>query len=438
MSYERDLIAACLKDPSRIDIAAGIVAPGDFAELGDVWGVLVMMREAGMSIQDPAILKATMTKRVRDTRWHELSTWTALLDIGMPWNVKFYADDIRDKALIVEHAKILNVASQRLMDGTTKAMEVNEWLQSRLEQLSSRTQSHSRHVSEVVDDVVDELKKGEERATSGIMTGLEDFDTTIGRVRDGEMMVVAARPGIGKTAFACQVALHNAGHNRNVWIATLEMEPIELTKRLVCGMAAVDGKRWRGDHLQEYEKQQLIESSSRLWPMPIWLWKKPRPTFSQLRSEARLINSANKLSLIVVDYIGLLEKEDSRIEQHEHIGECAKRLKQLASEIKCVVICLCQLTRAADKDKPNLGMLSQSSGIEQNADTVFFLHTDTPNHERVERYPITVTCGKNRHGTQPSFNLTYVAKETRFETIAAKVSRPRDDFSMAVNNDDEF
>ncbi len=264
-------------------------------------------------------------------------------------------------------------------------------------------------------DYIDSVSQKKESA--GLLTGLEPLDYTTGGLFPGEMIVLAARPGIGKTSLGCQIATHNASRHRGVLITSLEMSATELTVRIMCSQADVSSMMVRTAKIRDSDIRKLTIESSTLADAKLWIDDSPRITVAQIQRNARRLKR-EELSLVVIDYLQLLTPRDRRANRYEQVGEMSRELKELARELEIPVLVLCQLNRESEKDgRPQMRHLRESGDIEQNADMILLLareSTDEDSQGPSDPIPAKLIVAKNRSGEIGQVGLDWIPARTMF------------------------
>ena len=282
----------------------------------------------------------------------------------------------------------------------------------------------------VVEQVFEELKARAEAPDDvhGISTGFRDLDVKIGGLLPTNLIILAARPAMGKTAFAlnivCRSALDGGAH---VAVFSLEMGSEQLAGRLLASESRVLANRMKTGRLHQDDWPMLIEASERLYSAPIYLDDTPSISLSQLWSKCRRLKSEKGLDLVVVDYLQLMKGTGKEGSREQEISGISRGLKGLAKEFNIPVIALSQLNRGveqrADK-RPMMSDLRESGAIEQDADQIMFLYRDEVYNENTEMKGIAeVLVRKNRHGDIGDVKLFWRGEYLRFENLA------RDEFA---------
>jgi replicative DNA helicase len=227
----------------------------------------------------------------------------------------------------------------------------------------------------------------------------------------GELVILAARPGVGKTTLGMQIALHNARKSRPTLFASLEMTADELASRLASGLTGINIRKLRGASISAPQIEQITAVGDDLLQSPLRIWSPPSTTLQRLRAVAKCEAGGYGLSLLVVDYLGLIKATDGRKPRYEQVGEISAGLKALAKELSIPVLALCQLNREADGELPRLSHLRDSGSIEQDADVVMFIHR-TPD-------ACKLIVAKHRHGMTDEYTVKFNPSESRFEDLSA-------------------
>jgi len=262
-----------------------------------------------------------------------------------------------------------------------------------------------------------------ERAAQGILpdgirTGFCDLDRILGYLPPQSVCLVAARPGVGKTSFALNVAAHVALHEaKPVGFVSLEMAGGELLNRLVCARASVDSAVVRRGELNAAEIKRVTAALGALASASLHFYDRGGLTMSQLNAVARRLVQAHKVELLIVDYLGLLRSGERGQSRYEETTLISSGVKALAKELRVPVLLLAQLNRASVREgrAPGLADLRDSGALEQDADSVVLLHKDG---EDANPQPVRLTVAKNRNGPTGAIDLLFWQQFTRFDQAA--------------------
>lgn len=398
---EKCLIGACIVDQRCIDRAIQVInADGsEFfdRDLGKLFKLLCTMRMVGDPVDYPTV-KSLMSKANINV------TPAALFEMvaNQGANVEWHCQQIYDTALLRRYICTMeSTLAEAYRDGANPH-EI-ETLLSPIRQGQSKVrmvsiQSSAKAFLETLDTSSDEKSR---RHTE---FGMYRLDQATGGMCGGELVIVAARPGCGKTSLGMQVAMSAAKHGQVLFVS-LEMSDKELVARHLAGEAGVDSRRLRSAKIEQYDLQKLVAAASSLVNVKLNVWAPHKATVAQISSIARLCGGDTRL--IVVDYVGLVRPERHDIPRHEQVAQITRDLKSLSKEIDCPVMALCQLNRDGD-DAPKLVHLRESGAIEQDADMVLLIHRQSDTDSKI-------IIAKNRNGRVGTIDVGWIADKTRFE-----------------------
>ena len=260
----------------------------------------------------------------------------------------------------------------------------------------------------------------------GTTTGFKDLDSKLQGMHNGDLIVVAGRPGMGKSSLAMNLAenvLFDKESLGGVLIFSLEMSAESLTTRMLSGISKINQQKIRSGMLGDKELQTLIEQSEKLKNLPLWIDDSSMLTPMELRAKARRLSRIEHhgLSLIVVDYLQLMQLPTSNENRVNQISEISRSLKSLAKELSVPVIALSQLNRAVEQrpnKRPVMADLRDSGAIEQDADVILFIYRDSEyNEDSEDGNKAEINIGKQRNGPTGKINLTFLEEFTRFENF---------------------
>ena len=339
-----------------------------------------------------------------------------------------YAEMVRDTAT---QRRLLDVGNQikAMVDQregeTTAMLQDAETLVYGLTQKGVRGDFARAH--ELVIKGIERLTAAEESGTgvTGVATGFLDLDRIVGGLQPGNVIVVAARPSMGKTALALGIAEHAAlSQERSVAIFSLEMSGDELIQRLLASTAIVDAGRIRAGRLAPEDWSRIGRAADRLSAARLFIDDSEGVTVGEMRTKTRRLKSREGLDLLVVDYIQLMEggrrmRDENRVQE---ISTISRGLKMLARDLAVPIICVSQLNRAPDArpdKRPMLSDLRESGAIEQDADLVLMLYRDDYyNDDSEEKGVAEVNIAKNRHGPTDRVKLTFRGSYAKFDNLA--------------------
>src|SRR5437867_733805 len=352
-------------------------------------------------------------------------------------NLTYYMDIVREKHLLRRMIQTCTgvVGQVYEHEGEVDAL-LDEVERDVLRISEERVESSTRTIKDLVNRAINTIEIYHQRQgmLTGIGTGFEDFDKMTSGLHAGEMFVIAARPSMGKTSLAMNIAEHVAVDERlPVGVFSLEMTADSLVLRLLCSRARVNLRNVRDGFLAERDFPKLTGSAGKLAGAPLYIDDTPAMSILQLRAKARRMSQQYGVKLFVIDYLQLLHSTSRRAEnRQQEIADISNGIKALAKELKVPVMVLSQLNRELEKDKnrkPRLSDLRESGAIEQDADLVALLYKptggedDDPDKSGLEQdaVPVNLLIAKQRNGPTGDVALTFLRAYTRFES-AAKVS----------------
>jgi replicative DNA helicase len=345
-------------------------------------------------------------------------------------NAEYYARIVRDKALV---RNLIHASTEILRDAYDQAQPADELLEGAERKIldiaemgiSGQTVTLQDALREAYDRIDTRATK-DQLSVSGLPTGFLDLDELTAGLQNSELIILAARPSVGKTAIALNMVRHIVVEERvPVFFVSLEQSRIELAERLLCSQAKVDSHKLRKGHLGSDDMQKLMEAGDLLRKAKLFIDDSPGQGMLRIAANARRLKLRHHIKLVVIDYLQLIEPDNRRDNRQEQVSQISRRLKFLARELQVPVISLAQLNRGLEDrqgHEPRLADLRESGSLEQDADTVMLLNRpelyEPGQHEGV----IEVIVAKQRNGPTGKITLTFLKQFMRFENFA--VSAP--------------
>lgn len=265
-------------------------------------------------------------------------------------------------------------------------------------------------------DAIDARTLG--KCSSGVATGFADLDELTGGFRNSELVILAARPSHGKTSLATNIALNVALAGTPVFFVSLEQSLTELGERVLVMNSGVPSGKVRKGMLSADDVDRLSRARGAVAGAPLRFSREPGQTVLRIAANARRLRMREKIGLVVVDYVQLIEPDNRRLQRHEQVSSAARRLKILAKELNVPVVALAQLRRDADERRPRLSDLKESGGLEEHADTVILLSKDEQYSEVVR-----AEVAKQRNGPTGEVGLYFRKEFMRFENLSYENQR---------------
>lgn len=263
--------------------------------------------------------------------------------------------------------------------------------------------------------------KSSSKGVTGVTSSFKTLDKYTSGFQPGDLIIIAARPSMGKTSFALNIAINAAKQSNGVGIFSLEMTAEQLTLRLLSTESGIDHQRIRNATISSEEWIELTHVAAELGELKLYMDDAPGLNIMELRAKARKLKARNDVSLLVVDYLQLLTSARRHENRHLEVSEISRFLKALAKELNIPIIALSQLSRAVDSrtdKRPMLSDLRESGAIEQDADVIMFLYRDVVYNQETENPELSeLIIGKQRNGPTGTIPLRFVRELTKFEDI---------------------
>ena len=345
-------------------------------------------------------------------------------------NIAHYARIVREKAIL---RSLISSATEIATRGYEEQGNVEEFLDSAEKVIFDISERKIKAsfvaVGDMIKDTLKTVEKLYERKEmiTGVSTGYEDLDRITAGLQPSDLIIVAGRPGMGKTAFALNLATNAAYTGVGAAVFSLERAKEQLVLRMLCSEAHVNSSKVRSGYLGERDFPQLAKAAGRLHEAPIYIDDTPAISVLELRAKARRLvrDRTKKIGLIVVDYLQLMRGMGAANNREQEISEISRSLKALAKELNLPVIALSQLNRKVEDRtgrKPQMSDLRESGAIEQDADVIMFIYREElydKNNEDLKG-KAEVIIEKQRNGPTGTITLTFLSEYTRFENYAER------------------
>jgi replicative DNA helicase len=345
-------------------------------------------------------------------------------------NLEHHTKILREKSIL---RRLIEASTQTITeayDGRSQAPDLLDLAEARIFQISQqrRDQGFTR-LKEMLWPAMERIEALQRsgKTITGVPTGFVDLDEMTSGFQPSELIIVAARPSMGKTALVLNIAAHAAIEAKvGVAIFSLEMSKDALVQRLLTAEAQVDSSRVRRSALRDADFTRLARAAGILQGCPIWIDDTPAITLLEMRSKARRLKAEHDIGLLVVDYLQLMRSPEYAENRVQEISDVSRSLKGLSRELKIPVIALSQLSRASEQRggerKPILSDLRDSGAIEQDADIVIFIHRPEyyDKEDETKRGIAEILLAKHRNGPTGDFTLRFSREFTRFDNFTAR------------------
>lgn len=367
-------------------------------------------------------------------------------------NVGYYARIIKEASI---RRRLIHEASEIIASSYQDDKEIEEYLDAVEQRIFSvsdyRIAPAFFKVGDIVKDSIKHVENLYDRKelVTGVASGLKDFDKLTAGFQPSDLIILAARPSMGKTSLALGMAQHVGVHeNKAVAVFSLEMSKEQLVLRMLCCEARVDGSRVRTGHLGERDFPRIVEAASKIAEAPIFIDDTPALSISEMRAKCRRLHREHRLSLIVVDYLQLMRSPAyASTSREQEISDISRSLKALAKELQVPVIALSQLNRSVEArtdKRPMMSDLRESGAIEQDADVICFIYRDDfYNKDSPEKNIAEIIIAKQRNGPIGTAKVAFAPESTRFDDLiirddsafeSASTEEPSFEFPDAVES----
>jgi replicative DNA helicase len=434
LEAERSILGAILLDDTAVLSVIDNLKPQDFY-LESHRRIFEKMLDLANNSQpiDLVTLKEEL-QRANEVESVGGAAYLASLTDGLPraMNIEYYAQIVRQKSTLRRLIQISNETMSRSYQDEEPAQEILQHIEKEVFDIANQQfRSGFTSIVPIVSDVFKEIEELSNRKApvTGLETGFTDLDRILAGLHPSDLIIVAARPGLGKTSFCLNISEHVAiRQHKSVGIFSLEMSKEQLVKRLLCSEARIDAHRINTGFLSKEDWNKLSRASGDFSETKIFIDDTASVTVPELRSKSLRLSMEHGLDLIIVDYLQLMSGSSQRYENRtQEISQISRGLKGLAKELKVPLIAVSQLSRAIESRtgehrKPQLSDLRESGSIEQDADVVLFIYREDMVHPTEENSGLAeMIIGKQRNGPTGSVQLAFSKQFTRFDSLYQEV-----------------
>ena len=423
LEAERALLGSILLVNDTYDSVANLVPVEAFYMDGHrrVYAAFRAMYEAGSRGIDAVTMQAELVKRQELDAIGGTDYLIKLLEtVPHAAHAEYYARIVREKWLL---RQLIEACTESLKEAYHGQAPVDEILSNAERNISAIGDSNVGQVAEVA-RIVDEIESiiceridSGGKSGVGLPTGFRDLDERLNGLGKKNLIVIAARPSMGKTTLIGNIAAHLSRENHPGMIVSLEMGREELGERLLCAEAKIDGHKLKTGNLDEIDHHEFNSASARMRGWPLLIDDEASQTLSYLCAKIRRAHRVHKIEWVMIDYLSLVEPDDQRIPREQQVAIATRRFKILGKQLNIPMILLAQLNRGVEnrEDKrPRLADLRESGAIEQDADSVVFIHRPSAYDPDDSPGEAELLVRKNRHGDPGTVKLTWNGKLMRF------------------------
>ncbi len=344
-------------------------------------------------------------------------------------NASYYSRIVRDKAII---RNLIHASNEVLRDAYEQAQPPEELLDGAERKIldiaqmgvTGQTVTLEQAIGEAYDRI-DARGARDAMSISGLDTGYLDLNEKTAGLQNSELVVIAARPSVGKTSFALNMARNIAVEGKQpVFFVSLEQLRVELAERLICCQARLDSHKLRSGHLGSTDMDRVIEAGNLLGKAKLFIDDTPGQNMLRIAANARRLKMRHDIKVVMIDYLQLIDPDNRRDNRQEQVAAISRRLKHLARELRLPVVALAQLNRSPEDrqgGKPRLSDLRESGSIEQDADTVMLLHRPEMYEPGQQEGTVEIIIAKQRNGPTGEVTLTFLKQFMRFDDFAVGI-----------------
>ncbi len=424
---EQAVLGSMLVSRDAVQSAVEVLKPEDFyrEDNREIYSAMMDIYSIGKEID---MITVTEQLRLRGTleRVGGTQNLATLIDnVPTTSNIESYVKIVEEKSTL---RNLIKVANDIIKTGYSQTEELDSIIEQSekgiFDLVQNRNSKGYSSMKEILVDAFDSIEKMYQNKSrlSGIESGFIDLDEKISGLNKSDLIIVAARPAMGKSAFVLNIASYVAMHDKvPVMIFSLEMSKEQLVKRILSSESEIDSMKLNNANLDSDEWLKLGEASGRLSDIPIYIDDTPALSSSEIRAKCRKAKLEKNVGLIIIDYLQLMESRTQNSSRQQEISEISRSLKILAKELDVPVIALSQLSRATESradHRPMLSDLRESGSIEQDADIVMFLHREDYYDKETEKKNVAeVIIAKNRNGETGTVELAWMGKYTKFANL---------------------
>ena len=424
---EQSVLGAIIMDHEAVIVASEILRPGDFyrPDHAQIFSAIMELYTNSnpidlITIQDKLVQKGILEQVGGLSYIAELASV-----VPTSAHIKQYANIVEEKAVLRRLIKASNEITAKSYEGDEKIDHIMSFAEKQIFDIiqNKHTEDFS-HINQVVIDSIDKIELAHQTkgGVTGVPTGFIDLDYKTAGLQPSDLILVAARPSMGKTAFALNVIQTSAiKHGKSVAVFSLEMAKDQLVSRMLCAEAMVDSQKARTGALEKDDWDRLARCIPNIASANIYIDDTPGINVMEMRAKCRRLKLEKGLDLIMIDYLQLMSGHGKNDSRQQEISEISRSLKALAREMNAPVIALSQLSRACEAradHRPMLSDLRESGAIEQDADVVMFLYRDEYYNPDTEKKNIgEIIIAKQRNGPTGTVELIWLGQYTKFANM---------------------
>ena len=423
---EQSLLGSILVDPESLNDITEILSPSDFylSEHSQIYSAMHELFIINKEIDVVTLIDMLVSKGIYNKSGGEDYIRSLYQAVPNALNIKDYAAIVKQKSLLRSLIDACSDISEKAYSEEGKPEELVEYAEGRIFDIAGGRDAKSfRHIRDVIGNVYQELHTAatEGEGSKGTKTGFSGIDNVLAGMGNSDLILVGARPGMGKTSFALNIATNVALQSgKNVCIFSLEMSAEQLVSRIISSEAMVDSYALRTGKLDNKQWEDIAGATTKLAGCNILIDDTAGISVAGMKGKLRRVQN---LGLVVVDYLGLMQSDKRTDNRVQEVADISRGLKLMAKELNVPIICCAQLSRGPESrtdKRPILSDLRDSGSIEQDADAVIFLYRDEyydNDNNNDEGSIAEVIIAKNRHGSTGNVKVGWIGRFTKFRSI---------------------
>lgn len=424
---EISVVGSMLIDPETINLAAEMLTGNDFynRSYGIIFDTMVELYMSGKSV-DPVILQNSLREKNAPPETSSTETISNIINtVPTSANIKGYASIVAEKAMLRKIIKANEgIAERCYKDQEDLNTILNDTEKSIFDLVQKRNTEDLTPIRQVVNNALNSIEQAYQNkgVVTGVATGFTDLDYKTSGLHPSELILIAARPAMGKTAFVLNLAQHMAlRQNKVVAMFSLEMSKEQLVNRMFSLQSTVDAQNIRTGRLSLDDWNRLTRSATEIGMSKLVIDDTPGITVNEMRSKLRKVKLQMGLDIVIIDYLQLMSGSGKSESRQNEISEISRSLKVMARELDCPVIALSQLSRAVEQrtdHRPMLSDLRESGAIEQDADVVMFIYRDDYYNKDTPKQGVSeIIIAKQRSGPIGTIELAWIPELTKFANL---------------------
>lgn len=441
LEAEEGLLAACLIDGGREVLSACIearITPEYFFKTShqEIFRALLALYQTGDPIDEILLLDYLRKHGLEDDVGGIAAIYAIQNRIETPAHARYFSRIVHEKYLLRRLIRTSRETIEACYEQQEDIASFVEKIEQEIFEIShDRVTESATTISDALDGAVSNIHSllSGKNDTAGVLSGFRDLDGMTYGFHPGQMIVLAARPSVGKTSLAMNFAEHailpdGGRQSSGVLVFSLEMTCEDLAMRLICSRSRVDMKRIRDRVASKQDMADIVTVTKELKKAPLWIDDNTNSTIMDIRAKARRLHTKSSLGLVVVDYLQLIRGVDPRVPREQQIADISRGMKGMAKELGVPVVVLSQLNRDSERENrdPRLSDLRESGSIEQDADVVLLLHRPRKRDEDEgvqenampgDAEQIKLVIAKQRNGPVGEVDLTFMRRYTRYENF---------------------